>query len=697
MSVESPVDFGANAPQLDFFESPSTIDVCHSLLSDMRESYMERIVMSLRQMLGSRAAQYRELRRSAKALVTVGDKFRPATKSGAGSVGGEHSASDDESGSEADNADDNADDAAGDADAEKAVSDDEAKASCSMLLAAGAESAAHALAALMWNAMADVRCCELLEVYSDAPDGVPAMQQLLRDAWSDAKTAKRAPASLHAMLDLHFGIGRWVRGAVLSRDSVDERSKMLAFFVDVARHAAALNNFAVLDALVAALCGETVSADALPCSWAGVPADDVAQLAQLAAKVSTGGKDGATSYHEALRAAQAPGVPLVRVTVQEFGDAMGAALLETAASLGTHDEASSIVNESDNDAGEAAARTSGSAVPDVESPSRLMRKARRRRHMVPKSLASLLPGATVAPPARTEQHSVVHVHAWKRCADCATDLSQWQQTTYDVAAFAPHRDAALPALRRALCGFGDDAALQARSDALRDAERQQQVSSTPAERELHAVIADMLGNDAAAKALATAVSKSQNKLLDKHRDGLKSLEVKAAEKHEKELEVSEKRLLAARARLASSRAAWSEPNAPLELVGAACPDADVALESLDDADGVVLGWPHKHEVTVVRARAAAGAAAPAADTEAPAENDDDTAADSSKPDGAGAAPLPPLMVALCPRVAGVAHICAAKRAAQLYGSNAAPLIVTSQCASTNIAMAKAQGVRGIVV
>jgi hypothetical protein len=619
----------------DLFEQPDAALACRAVLAEMNEPYMERIVQQLQQMLDAKAQQYAALVAArAAAFAAGGGAGADATPSPAGGASMSGALS------------------VGDVRAEASA----ARAACAAALASSVDGVARALAVLSWRSMQQVRACELLALFADAGLGAmqSALQQLLA-AWNDAAAAKRAPESLKPLLEQHAATARWVSGAVLGGETANVRAERVKFFADVAQRARELGDFASVSAIVSGLFGDSCTPAALPHTWSLLDSAELVRIDALALAVSS--SNDWQVYREQVRAAKAPGVPLVAVLVRDICDGCIAALSETAASLA-----------------------------DVDT-----KKAQAAPPAPPSSLASLLQGATVAPPARVEEHSVVHVAAWLRAAPAAVEFVAYQQAAYDPAEFEPHSETVYN-VRLAHEAYGDVAAQRARADAVRADEQRQRIVATPLERDLSVLLERVLADAAASRALTAAATAQHDSLLAKQHDGVAAQLARVEEKQGSMLAMVDKRMNAARSRLAELKAAWDEPASVVELLTQAFPSSSVALERLDDSAGAVYGWPHEFALPVVQT--AAGATLVDALAAEPVDSTSDGADDGGDP-SSGADQLPPRLVALCPRVASVAHVSAAKRLAPLV--SAAPLIVTCECGDETRAIASDQGVRIVVV
>jgi hypothetical protein len=357
-----------------------------------------------------------------------------------------------------------------------------------------------------------------------------------------------------------------------------------------------------------------------------------------------------------------PGVPLVAVLVRDICDGCIAALSETAASL------------ADVDSKKAAGGAAGS---------------RRRRSQA---------ACCRAPPWRRRRASrstaCVHVAAWMRAAPAAVEFVAYQQAAYDPADFEPHAETVYN-VRLAHEAYGDVATQRARADAVRTDEQRQRIVATPLERDLSVLLERVLADAAASRALTAAATAQHDSMVAKQHDGLATQLARVEEKQGSMLAMVDKRMNAARSRLAELKAAWDEPASVVELLTQAFPSSSVALERLDDSAGAVFGWPHEFALPVVQTSASASSTAVASLVDALVEPVDSASDGVDGVDPSGADQVPPRLVALCPRVASVAHVSAAKRLAPLV--SAAPLIVTCECGDETRAIANDQGVRIVVV
>jgi hypothetical protein len=622
----------------DLFEQPDAALACRAVLAEMNEPYMERIVQQLQQMLDAKAQQYAALVAARTAAFAVGAASAsgdatpsPAAQSMSGSL------------------------TVGDVRAEASA----ARAACAAALASSVESVARALSVLSWRSMQQVRACELLTLFADAGLGAmqSALQQLLA-AWNDPAAAKRAPESLKPLLEQHASTARWVTGAVLGGETAQVRAERIKFFADVAHRARELNDFASVSAIVSGLFGDACTPAALPHTWSLLDSAEVVRIDALALAVSS--SNDWQVYREQVRTAKAPGVPLIAVLVRDICDGCIAALSETAASLA-----------------------------DVDS-----KKTAAAPPQPPTSLNGLLQGATVAPPARVEEHSVLHVAAWMRAAPAAVEFVAYQQAAYDPADFEPHAETVYN-VRLAHEAYGDVATQRARADAVRTDEQRQRIVATPLERDLSVLLERVLADAAASRALTAAATAQHDSMVAKQHDGLATQLARVEEKQGSMLAMVDKRMNAARSRLAELKAAWDEPASVVELLTQAFPSSSVALERLDDSAGTVYGWPHEFALPVVQTSASASSTAVASLVDALVEPVDSASDGVDGVDPSGADQVPPRLVALCPRVASVAHVSAAKRLAPLV--SAAPLIVTCECGDETRAIANDQGVRIVVV
>jgi hypothetical protein len=635
----------------DIFEQPDAAAACRAVLAEMNEPYMERIVQQLQQMLDAKAQQYATLVAARSAAYAAGSVVgsvptaEPATPSSSSAGSASMSATLN----------------VGEARAEAALG----ATACAAALASGVESVARALSVLSWRTMQQVRVYELLTLFADAGLGaMQSTQQQLLAAWSDPAAAKRAPDTLKPLLEQHAATARWVSGAVLGAETATARCERIKFFADVAQRSRDLNDFASVSAIVSGLFGDACTPAALPHTWSLLESSDLERIDALALVVSS--SNDWHAYRETARAAKAPGVPLVAVLVRDICDGCIAALSETAASLA----------EVDN------------------------KKAAAAPPQPPTSLANLLQGATVAPPARVEEHSIVHVVAWLRAAPAAVDFLAYQQTAYDAADFERHGET-VRNVRLAHEAYVDAATLRARADAVRADEQAQRIVATPLERDLSTLLERVVADAAACKALTSAAVTMHDAIRSKQHDGIATQLERVEEKQGSMLAMVDKRMNAARSRLAELKTAWDEPAAVIELLTQTFPTASVALERLDDTAGAVYGWPQEFTLPVVQVSATAAAAAAAAAAagslvDALAEPAESTTSDGAEGiDPSGSEVVPARLVALCPRVASIAHVSAAKRLAPLV--SAAPLIVTCECGDETRAIANDQGVRIVVV
>jgi hypothetical protein len=228
---------------------------------------------------------------------------------------------------------------------------------------------------------------------------------------------------------------------VLSGDALLARVAALRFVLDVGERSLTLLNFAAVAAVVSALCHELINAHAMPAEWAvsmmqrdviacaltrscqQLHLDEKARIATLSVAVST--TQSFAAYRERIRAARAPGVPLLEALAHDMTQAARAALLDTATALG------------------GAAANSGTA----------------------SSVSELMPDVKVAPPTRLEADTVIHVGAWLRVAPFIAEFVAWQQVPYAVHTLAV--DAALlAAVRDASDHFIDSNTLRDRAAAL---------------------------------------------------------------------------------------------------------------------------------------------------------------------------------------------------------------------------------------
>jgi hypothetical protein len=631
----------------DLFEHADAVSACRAFLGELNEPYMERMVQSLLQLLDAKEQQYAALVAARKALVFVPEpplapqppQPPPLTELGR-SASGKLSVSD--------------------ARAEASLHDE----TNATLLGSSPETLARALAVLSWSAAQLVRPAELLAALSDVGGAaLTSARQRLQSAWLDPAAAKLAPESLKPLLDLHHATRRWVAHVVLSGDTPQARCDAIKFFVALAQQLLALNDFAGVSAIVSSL-PELCSPDVLPQTWSLLTSAELDALDALASKVSS--SSDWRVYREHVRSSSVvPGVPLVAVLVHDLGEACGGALSETVASLADVEKSGGggIVSSGSGN------KSSGGALAQAAG-----------------SLSSYLPGATVAPPARVEQHSVVHVAAWMRAAPAATEFFAFQQAAYDAAPFASaralQRDVQL-ALERA----SDFATLRVRGEALSGDEQRQRIVATPLERDLSVLLDRLLGDPAASAALLKSTLGVQESVLAKHHESMRAQLARVEEKHASMLSMVEKRINAARDRLGELKADWDQPLAVGELLATAFPNAQVSFELVSDAAGAVYGWPCEMRLPIVLS---------ASSTSSMSESlgGDGDAVGAAAMAAADGAP-PTRLVALCPRQVTMAHVCAVLRVSPLVG--AAPLIVTSECSEETRLVATEQGVRLVVI